>query len=165
MAPQLSCKPHSITSSARASSVGGTVEAEHFGGLEVDRQFELGGLFNRKVGRFGTLQNPVNVSGRPPELAIDVRSIRHEAADRGVLLGCIDRRQALLQSKINDIFLTRDEKRIGKDEQGIGVLMSYRCERTAQLVSIPPPKNFELNSQCRSRHFRLFQHFRLEDNV
>ena len=30
--------PHSITSSARASSDGGTVEAERLGGLEIDRQ-------------------------------------------------------------------------------------------------------------------------------
>src|SRR6516164_9387046 len=33
---------YSITSSARASSVGGTSRAEHLGRLEVDHQFELG---------------------------------------------------------------------------------------------------------------------------
>ena len=41
---------HSITSSARASSDGGTVEPEHAGGLEVDDQLDFGRLHDRQVG-------------------------------------------------------------------------------------------------------------------
>ena len=44
-------RSHSITSSARASSVGGTVEAERLGGLEVDHQLVLGWRLHRQVGR------------------------------------------------------------------------------------------------------------------
>ena len=54
--------PHSITSSARASSVGGTVEAKRLGGLEVDDQFELGRLHDREVGRVGTFENAADVN-------------------------------------------------------------------------------------------------------
>ena len=41
--------PHSITSSARASSVGGS--AERLGGFQVDHQLELGRLLHRQVSR------------------------------------------------------------------------------------------------------------------
>ena len=38
---------YSITSSARASSEGGTVEAERLGGLEVDDEFVFGRCLHR----------------------------------------------------------------------------------------------------------------------
>ena len=44
-------RTHSITSSARASRVGGTVEAEHPGGLEVDDKLEFGRLHDRQIRR------------------------------------------------------------------------------------------------------------------
>ena len=61
---------HSITSSARASSVGGTVEAERLGGLEVDRPARIWWADHRKVGRLLALENPADISARLPELAI-----------------------------------------------------------------------------------------------
>ena len=42
-------RTHSITSSARASSVGGTVEAERLGGGQADDEIELGRLLDRQV--------------------------------------------------------------------------------------------------------------------
>ena len=44
-------RSHSITSSARASSVGGTVEAERLGGRQIDDEIELSRLLDRKVAR------------------------------------------------------------------------------------------------------------------
>ena len=57
-------RSHSITSSARASSVGGTVEAERLGGLEVDHQLVLGRRLHRQVGRLLALEDAVDVAGR-----------------------------------------------------------------------------------------------------
>ena len=57
--------PYSITSSARASSVGGTVEAERLGGPEVDRKLVLGRHLHREVGRFLASENAIDVA-RPP---------------------------------------------------------------------------------------------------
>ena len=54
--------PHSITSSARASSVGGTVEAEHPRGLEVDDQLELGRLHDRQVRRLRALEDAAGIN-------------------------------------------------------------------------------------------------------
>jgi hypothetical protein len=42
---------YSIRSSARNSSDGGTAIAERLRRVEVDHQVELGGLFDRQVGR------------------------------------------------------------------------------------------------------------------
>ena len=58
-------RSHSITSSARASSVGGTVEAERLGGLEVDHELELGRLIDRQVGGLFALENPSDVEAGP----------------------------------------------------------------------------------------------------
>ena len=52
---------YSITSSASASSVGGNVEAERLGGLEVDDELEFGGLHDRQVGRLLALENPTDI--------------------------------------------------------------------------------------------------------
>jgi hypothetical protein len=38
-------------------------EAECLGGLEVDDEFELGRLFDRKVGRLGAFENSSDVGG------------------------------------------------------------------------------------------------------
>jgi hypothetical protein len=45
--------PYSITSSARASSVGRNREAERFGGLEIDQKLDVSRKFHRQVARFG----------------------------------------------------------------------------------------------------------------
>ena len=52
---------HSITSSARASSVGGTVEAEHPGGLGVDDQLELRRLHDRQVCGLRALEDAADI--------------------------------------------------------------------------------------------------------
>ena len=52
---------HSITSSARASSDVGTVEAERLGGLEVDDQLELGRLLHRQVGWLLALEDTIDI--------------------------------------------------------------------------------------------------------
>ena len=48
---------HSITSSARAKSIGGIVNAERLSGLEIDHQFYLGALLDWEVSRLGALEN------------------------------------------------------------------------------------------------------------
>ena len=59
---------YSITSSARASSVGGTVEAERLGGLEVDHQLVLGRRLHRQVGWLLALEDAIDIACRAPEL-------------------------------------------------------------------------------------------------
>ena len=41
-------------------------QPERLGGLEIDHQREFGRLLDGKIGRFGTLQNPVDIGGGAP---------------------------------------------------------------------------------------------------
>ena len=61
---------HSITSSARASSVGGTSRPSALAVFEIDDQLELGRLQDRQVGRLRALENAAGVDAG---LAIRVR--------------------------------------------------------------------------------------------
>ena len=73
-------RSHSITSSARASSVGGTVEAERLGGLEIDHQFVLGRRLHRQVGGLLALEDAVDVAGRAPVLVDVIGPVGNQAA-------------------------------------------------------------------------------------
>ena len=66
---------YSITSSARASSVDGTVRPIAFAGLEVDQQLVLGRSLNRKIGRLIALENAIDVAGRVVHLLERIKSI------------------------------------------------------------------------------------------
>src|SRR5215467_4015136 len=55
-------------------------EAKCLGGLKIDNQLKLGGLLNRQVGGFGTLEDLNDVPGRSVEQVAEVRPIRHQAA-------------------------------------------------------------------------------------
>ena len=63
---------YSITSSARASSDGRHVEAEHPGGLGVDDQFELGRLHDRQVRRLCALEDAADIDA---DLTIGIRKL------------------------------------------------------------------------------------------
>jgi hypothetical protein len=54
---------YSITSSARASTVG-HVKTERFGGLEIDHRFVLGRRLHRQVGRLLALEDAIDIVGR-----------------------------------------------------------------------------------------------------
>ena len=61
---------YSITSSARASSVG--VEAERFGGGQIDDEIELGRRLNGQVGGFLALEDAIDVTRSQPVLVDDI---------------------------------------------------------------------------------------------
>ena len=56
---------YSITSSARASSVGGTVRPSMLRGLGIDDQLELGRLHDRQVRGLGALEDATGIDARP----------------------------------------------------------------------------------------------------
>ena len=60
--------PHSITSSARASSVGGTSRPSALAVLRLIDQLVLGRRLHRQVGRLLALEDAVDVAGRAPVL-------------------------------------------------------------------------------------------------
>ena len=79
------CYSYSITSSARPSSVSGTVEAERLGGLEIDDQLDFGGLLHRQVGRLLALEDAAGVDADHAIQVCNAGSVAHQAAGRDEL--------------------------------------------------------------------------------
>src|SRR5262245_4740788 len=78
------------------------VKRKRLGGLEVDRQFELGRRLHRKVGRLLAFKDAIDVASSAPELVDEIRPVGHQAA-----AGCeetvwIDRRQLVPARQRND---------------------------------------------------------------
>jgi hypothetical protein len=72
---------HSITSSARPSSIAGISRPSAFRSLEIDTQLEFGRLVKRDISRIGTPKNLIDEVG---EAAIDFRlvnRISHQSAN------------------------------------------------------------------------------------
>ena len=83
--------PHSITSSARASSVGGTSRPSALAVLQVDDQLELGRLQDRQVGWLLALEDATGIdAGLANQVGI-ARSVAHQPAGFGILAQRVDR--------------------------------------------------------------------------
>ena len=68
------------------------VEAERFGGLEVDHQLILGGVLHRQISRLLALENAIDVAGREPLLVYQVSPVRDQATAGDEMTLEIDRR-------------------------------------------------------------------------
>ena len=106
---------HSITSSARASSVGGTVEAERLGGRQIDDEIELGRLLDRDVGRLRPAQNLVDIVGGAPEQVREIWSIGHQTSRFDVLPEAVHRRQSRAERQGVDANAVGGYERVGHD--------------------------------------------------
>jgi len=62
--PDLTEQAYSISSSARASSVGGIFKVERLRGPEVDRQLEPGRPLSGKIGGLGALEDAAITSAK-----------------------------------------------------------------------------------------------------
>src|SRR5262249_30192596 len=78
-------------------------EAESLGGLEIDREFELGRLLDWQLCRLGALQDPVHVPGAAPEQIRQGRAVGHETAGPHVLLFLVHGGHAMLRHEIDDL--------------------------------------------------------------
>ena len=65
-------RSHSITSSARASSVGGTSRPSALAVLQIDDELELGRLHDRQVGGLRALEDSTGIDA---DLAIAVEQL------------------------------------------------------------------------------------------
>jgi hypothetical protein len=92
---------HSITSSARASSEGGT--AERLRGLEIEDKPQLGGALHRQIGGLGA---PQYLSGIDTDLTKGVtnaRSVVHKAAHRREFAPRVDRWDLMARRQRDDL--------------------------------------------------------------
>jgi hypothetical protein len=62
-------------------------ETERLGGLEVDRQLELGGRLRWEIGRASALQNAVDIGSRSPSDIRDVGAVSRLSSARARMEG------------------------------------------------------------------------------
>ena len=80
---RLATSSHSITSSARASTVA-NLEAERFGSLEVNYKFVFSRGLHRQVGRLLALEDTIHIAGRALVLVDLIRPVGDEATPAGI---------------------------------------------------------------------------------
>ena len=97
---------HSITSSARASSVGGTSRPSAFAVLRLITELVLRRRLYRQVGRFLALEDAINVAGREPVLVGDIRPVGRQTAASDVKGEWVDCGQSVSGRERNDQFAT-----------------------------------------------------------
>src|SRR5438445_10264822 len=95
-------------------------QAEGLGGLEIEEQFEFGGLLKGKVGGLDTLQDLVDVGGGASVQFTMVGGIGHQSPSQRVLLHVVESRDTAPCGKGNDLVdvslvhgVTGYEKRTG----------------------------------------------------
>ena len=149
--------PHSITSSARASSIGGTVEAERLGGLEVDDQFELGRLLHRQVPRLGALENLVNVASRTSIQVSHTRPVGDESTGRHKFSKPMKRWQLLPRREVRNALSMINGERVFDSNQRFRVLPSRRFEYAIEVVWPSHLQGLNLYPQYSACGLRLFE--------
>ena len=111
----------------------GDFEAERPGGLEIDHQFELGGLHHRKIGRLFALENSTDVQAG---LAIEVcnaGSIAHQAPCHRILAQCIDCRYCMMRGQCDDLIALTFENRIGAYKKRVRPCLRQRLKRRIKI--------------------------------
>ena len=94
--------PHSITSSARASSDGGTLRPSALAVLRLIDQLVLGRRLHRQVGRLLALEDAIDVAGRAAVLVDQIGAIGNQAAAGDEEAVGIDRGQLVPRRQRDD---------------------------------------------------------------
>src|SRR5882724_1857111 len=94
-------------------------DAEHPGGFEIDKQFELGGLFNRQVSRLCSLQYPVYITRGAAKKVGIARTITHQASVLGKSLKEVHGGQPVLVSEIDCSFSLTEQDRVCENDKSL----------------------------------------------
>ena len=120
IAPACGWRTYSITSSARASSVGGTVRPSAFAVLRLMTSSILGRRLHRQIGGLLALEDAVDVAGRVSVLIDIIGSIGDQATGGDEVAFVVDRRQPVLGRKLDDqIAMTRRQRARRYDQAAV----------------------------------------------
>src|SRR5215813_13691816 len=101
----------------------GQVEAECFGGLEVNRQVELSRLHDRQFRRFRPFENFSSIGASQPPRVRDAGTVAHQAALSDVLAGRINCRDMILGRQCDELFGALKEDRIRPNKEHPGAVL------------------------------------------
>src|SRR5262249_49875329 len=95
------------------------LEAERFGGLEIDDQLEFRGLCDRQVGGLFTFENATRVKSDLSVFLYQARSVTDEPARHYELANRVHDRNRVACRECNKLLNPVREKKISTDEQSL----------------------------------------------
>src|SRR6516162_8545851 len=98
---------------------GWNIKAEHFCGLEIDHQLELGRLQHRQVGRFLAFENAANVDSNLSIGISQTGAIADKPSSRRKFAAPVYRRNCVAGCKRCDLVTLAEEERISRDYESI----------------------------------------------
>ena len=125
----------SITSSARASSVGGTVKPSILAVSRLMTSSNLRRLHDRQVRGLRALEDAAGIDA---DLTIRIRnagSVAHQPADFGISRDRISRRDRVARRQVDQLDTPAGEEGVGADEERVGPLARKRCEGRIDLAA------------------------------
>ena len=122
--------PHSITSSARASSVGGTSRPSALAVVKINDEIEFGRLLDREVGWLCPAQNLIDIVSGASEQVRVVCSVGHETAGAEIIAERMDGRQPRAEGQGVDTCVVGINQRVGAYVEGL--YAAIECCRTRQ---------------------------------
>ena len=96
-------------------------DAECLGGLEIDEEFDLGGLLHRQVGRFLAFENAAGVDADQTQRFRKAPALAHQAAGRGEVAILIDRWNPAAYCQCGELTAAAVEEWVGADKKRAGV--------------------------------------------
>jgi hypothetical protein len=93
-------------------------DPQRLGGLQVDRELELGWLLDRQVARLGALQDLVDVAGGAPIHLHGVGAVRHQPAGLDDQAGVVARGDAVAGRQAREFRAHGSEQRAGLKHGG-----------------------------------------------
>ena len=152
---------HSITSSARARSVGGTVMPSALAVLRLITKSNLVGCSTGRSAGFGALKDLVYVgSGPPPEIK-EARPVTHQAASCYMQPVRIHRRQPVLRRKVSKPCSMHRKHRVSEYKECPHALPGHSPERMIEIFGPARVHEQKLHSQRAGGSFEIGYHGRV----
>src|SRR5262245_18814608 len=110
-------------------------EVEHPGGLGIDDQLELRGLYDWQVRGLHALEDAAGVD---THLTVRIRqagSVTHQPADFGILTSRIYRGNRVARRQLGQLDTSADQKGTGADEEDVGPLAHKVSEGRVDLAA------------------------------
>src|SRR5215468_8775855 len=127
-------------------------EAEYPCRRVIDNKLELGGLHNRQVRRFCTLEDATSID---TDLTIRIRqagSVAHQPADFDIFTRPIRGRDRIARRQEDQLDTSADKKGAAADENRVGSLTRKCCEGRIDVLAGADVENLDLQSHgARSR--------------
>ena len=123
------------------------LDAERFGGNQIDPQLEFSRLFDGEITRLGAFQNAVELDTHLAKNLGIRRSVTHESALPRGFRPLIDRWEPIPRRMIKDLLPQGMEEGRGKDIEGLHMLSSCCFECVVEIFGTTNLQNLQHHSK------------------